>query len=71
MKAKHRAEVKAYKEWFKYSPFYLKHHPEAKSSGDIDDIQQLSQMKSANGDQLAGVEAVFEKHMGTFNNLIS
>jgi len=31
----------------------------------------MSQKKSANGDQLAGVEAVFERNLGQFDNLIS
>lgn len=54
--------MKAYKQWFKYSPFYLRHHPEAREAGDIQDIQQMAQKRSSNGDELAGVENVFEKN---------
>ena len=55
----------------KYSPFYLKHHPEARKQGDITHIQQLSEQKSKDGDELAGIEQVFEKNGEKFNNLIS
>lgn len=37
-KQKHREEVKAYHNFMKYSPFYLKHHPEAREKGDIQNI---------------------------------
>jgi len=46
MKVKHRAEVKAYKEWFKFSPFYLKNHPELTQTGDVADITHLSETHS-------------------------
>ena len=70
-KEKHRQEVKAYHNMQKYSPFYLKHHPEARQNGDITQIQQMSQAKTNDGDELAGVESVFEKNVGKFNNLMS
>ena len=31
-----------FKSYRKYSPFYLKHHPEERSRGDIADIQTLA-----------------------------
>ena len=60
-KQKHKEEVAAYHNMQKYSPFYLKHHPESRSQGDITHIQQLSEQKSSNGDELSGVEQVFRK----------
>lgn len=53
----------------KYSPFYLRDHPEEKSVGDISYIQQLSEVTSDN--ELQGVENVFEKNLGTFEKLLS
>jgi hypothetical protein len=38
-KEQHRLEVQAYKKWFKYSPFYLKRHPNERKPGDIAYIQ--------------------------------
>ena len=70
-KEKHREEVKAYHKMQKYSPFYLKNHPEERENGDISHIQQLSEQKSSTGDELAGVEQVFEKNVGSFNKLMS
>ena len=70
-KEEHRSEVQAYKEWLKYSPFYLRHHPEAREKGDIQDIQSMANKRSSNGDELAGVENVFEKNFNQFNNILS
>ena len=54
------------------SPFYLKRHPEEREAGDISYIQQMSEGgPSPDGDELAAVENVFEKHMGTFDRLLS
>ena len=63
--------MSAYKQWMHYSPFYLKRHPEERREGDISFIQQMSEAPSPNGDELAGVEAVFEKNMGTFDKLMA
>ena len=70
-KDEHRQEVKEFKKWFKYSPFYLKSHPDQREQGDIADIQQMSQTHIVGGDDLAGVEAVFEKHFSQFDKLMS
>lgn len=70
-KERHKLENKAYKNMTKYSPFYLEHHPEARQEGDIKDIKDLSNKKSSTGDMLEGVESVFEKHIGSFNKLMS
>ena len=58
-----------YKKWNVLSPFYLKHHPEKRTRGDITELEQLSKMKSAN--ILAGVEAVFEKNKDHFDKLVN
>ena len=34
-----------FKKWSRYSPFYLKHHPEERTKGDIQDIQEMSKGK--------------------------
>lgn len=70
-KEQHRLEVQAYKKWFKYSPFYLKRHPNERKPGDIAYIQQISQKKSDSGNELASVEDIFEKNFKSFNQLIS
>lgn len=54
----------------KYSPFYLRDHPDERTAGDISFIQQLSEVKP-DDNELAGVENVFEKNMGTFEKLLS
>jgi hypothetical protein len=56
----------AYSEYLKYSPFYLKHHPEARAQGDIADIRHMSE----NSD-IKGIEDVFEKNAGNFENLMT
>ena len=49
-----------YKQYRKYSPFYLRNHPEERTDGDIADIQIMAVNDSDN--DLQGVENVFEKN---------
>ena len=49
-----------YKQYRKYSPFYLRNHPEERTQGDIADIQIMAVNDSDN--DLQGVENVFEKN---------
>ena len=42
-----------------------------KTSGDISMLTAMSQRKGTDEDDLANVEDVFEKNIGTFNSLIS
>ena len=50
------------------SPFYLRHHPEARFRGDIAEIQTLA--SDTNENQLSGVENVFEKNLDNFETLL-
>jgi len=62
-----QSDFKAYQ---KYSPFYLRHHPEERSRGDIADIQTLAQGSVESSNDLEGVENVFEKHFDSFEHLL-
>jgi hypothetical protein len=55
----------------RYSPFYLKRHPLERRQGDISYIQDMAEAPALDGDELATVEDVFEKHAGTFDRLMS
>ena len=66
-----RAEASSFKQMMRYSPFYLKRHPEERQKGDISFIQEMSESASPDGDELAAVENVFEKNMGSFDRLVS
>ena len=63
--------MKAYKKFSKYSPFYLKNHPEDSTEGDITHIQKMSEQVSGTNGELTGIESVFEKNLGQFNMLMS
>ena len=63
--------MKGYKKWVKFSPFYLKHHPEERKEGDITDIKNMIQTASEEGnDELAVVENIFEKNLNNFNKIV-
>lgn len=55
----------------RYSPFYLKRHPQERRQGDISYIQDMAEAPALDGDELSTVEDVFEKHAGTFDRLMS
>ena len=57
-----------YKQYRKYSPFYLRNHPEERTQGDIADIQIMAVNDSDN--DLQGVENVFEKNAQNFEKLM-
>jgi len=46
----------------KYSPYFLKNHPEQRQKGDIADIQILSE-ETGSENHLEGIENVFEKNI--------
>ena len=54
-----------YRQYLKYSPFYLKHHPEERQSGDIADIRSM-----AHAANLQSIELVFEKNEENFEALL-
>lgn len=58
-----------YSHFKKYSPFYLRSHPNERARGDIADIQMLAMQTGAN--ELEGVENVFEKNIGNFEKLVT
>lgn len=55
----------------RYSPFYLKRHPQERHQGDISFIQDMVEAPSYDGNELSSVENVFEKNGGTFDRLLS
>jgi hypothetical protein len=57
-----------YKEYRRYSPFYLRNHPEERKSGDIVDIQGMAQQ--GDFEDIRGVENVFEKNINNFEHLM-
>ena len=63
--------MKGYKKWVKFSPFYLKRHPEERTQGDITDIKNMIQTASEEGnDELSVVENIFEKNLNNFNKIV-
>ena len=54
-----------YREYLKYSPFYLEHHPEERQAGDIADIRSMAQAAD-----LKSIEDVFEKNEMSFDALL-
>ena len=63
--------MQAYKSFMRYSPFYLKRHPQERRQGDISYIQEMSERPTLDGNELSAVENVFEKNGGTFDRLVS
>lgn len=59
-----------YSHFKRFSPFYLRSHPQERAEGDIADIQMMA-MQTTGENQLQGVENVFEKNFGSFEKLMS
>ena len=57
-----------YAQFKRFSPFYLREHPQERQSGDIADIQMMAMSNGPN--QLQGVENVFEHNFDTFESLM-
>ncbi len=57
-----------YAQFKRFSPFYLREHPQERRQGDIADIQSLAMADNQN--QLQGVENVFEHNLDHFENLM-
>jgi hypothetical protein len=57
-----------YSQFKRFSPFYLREHPQERQRGDIADIQMMAQPDGPN--QLEGVENVFEHNLNNFESLM-
>ncbi len=57
-----------YAQFKRFSPFYLREHPQERQVGDIADIQSLAMSNGPN--ELQGVENVFEHNLDHFESLM-
>jgi hypothetical protein len=67
--------VKAYKKWLRFSPFYIRNHPEeSQLGGSGQAISMIQNMSSAKGsspkDMMGQIENIFGKNEKKFDGLV-